>query len=77
MRPLELIGKITLPLLCMHLVFLLLWAEISALLERRCGVVITSWLPVLAINVAGPLVLVGLIGLLPNRMRAMFGLKSR
>lgn len=77
MRPLELIGRITLPLLCMHLVFLLLWAGISALLERRCGLTITSWLPVFAINVAGPLALVGVIGLLPDRLRAMLGLKSR
>ena len=74
MRPLELIGKITLPLLCMHLVFLLLWAEISALLERRCGVVITSWLPVFAINVAGPLVLVGLLELMPTWVKQTFGL---
>ena len=74
LRPLELFGSHTLAILCMHLVFLLLWAGINAISRKALGVEFASWPIAFAINVAGPIALVGLLELMPTWIKRAFGL---
>ena len=77
LRPLELFGSHTLAILCMHLVFLLLWAGINAISRIALGIEFVSWPMAFAINVAGPIALVGLLELMPTWVKQAFGLARR
>lgn len=74
--PLKWVGRRTLPILCMHLLFTMAQGALGSVLIPLTQGLSVVWPFAFALNVAGPVFLVGLLGLLPRPVGRLFGLST-